>query len=42
MTGHDRDIVLNRSLAKDGPLAEGFSRDERIALRKYLINRGGL
>tara|TARA_B100001123_G_scaffold386700_1_gene461371 strand:+ start:177 stop:1892 length:1716 start_codon:yes stop_codon:yes gene_type:complete len=42
MTGHDRDIVLNRSLAKDGPLAEGFSRKERIAMRKYLINRGGL
>jgi len=34
--------VLSRSLAKDGPLVEGFSREERIALRKYLINRGGL
>ena len=42
MTGHDKDIVLSRSLAKDGPLVEGFSREERIALRRYLINRGGL
>ncbi len=41
MTGHDKDIALGRSLAKDGPLSDGFSEPERDALRKYIIEREG-
>lgn len=41
MTGHDKDIALGRSLAKDGPLSDGFSPAERAALRKYIIERDG-
>lgn len=42
MTGHDKDITVARGLAKDGPLSDGFSAEERAALRKYIIDRGGM
>ena len=42
MTGHDRDISVGRGLAKDGPLAAGFSPAERAALRKYIVEKGGM
>ena len=42
MTGHDKDITVGRGLAKDGPLSEGFTAEERAALRKYIIDRGGM
>lgn len=42
MTGHDKDITISRDLAKDGPLSLGFSPAEREALRKYIIDRGGM
>ena len=42
MTGHDKDITVGRGLAKDGPLLDGFSTEERAALRKYIIDRGGM
>ena len=40
MTGHDKDITVGRNLAKDGPLTDGFSSDERAALREYLVEDG--
>ena len=42
MTGHDKDITVGRSLNKDGPLSDGFSAEERAALRTYIIDRGGM
>lgn len=42
MTGHDTDITVGRGLAKDGPLSDGFSAEERAALRHYIIDRGGM
>ena len=42
MTGHDKDITVGRNLAKDGPLTHGFTPAERTALRKYIIDRGGM
>ena len=42
MTGHDKDITVGRSLNKDGPLSEGFSAEERAALRTYIIDRSGM
>ncbi len=42
MTGHDKDITVGRGLAKDGPLQVGFSSQERAALRKYIIEKGGM
>ena len=42
MTGHDKDITVGRNLAKDGPLTTGFTPAERTALRKYIIDRGGM
>lgn len=41
MTGHDKDITIQRKLGKDGPLSDGFSEPERAALRKYIIDREG-
>ena len=29
-------------LAKDGPLTDSFTRDERAALRRYIVKRGGI
>lgn len=42
MTGHDTDIAMSRNLAKEGPLTDGFSPEERANLRKYIIDRGGM
>ena len=42
MTGHDKDIAVSRGLNKDGPLSEGFTAAERAALRKYIVERGGM
>ena len=42
MTGHDKDITVGRGLAKDGPLQIGFTSEERAALRKYIIEKGGM
>ena len=42
MTGHDKDITVGRGLAKDGPLQPGFTQQERAALRKYIVEKGGM
>ena len=42
MTGHDKDITVGRGLAKDGPLQTGFTPAERAALRKYILEKGGM
>ena len=42
MTGHDKDITVGRGLAKDGPLQLGFTSQERAALRKYIVEKGGM
>ena len=42
MTGHDKDITVGRGLAKDGPLQVGFTQQERAALRKYIVDKGGM
>ena len=42
MTGHDKDVAVGRGLAKDGPLLGGFSTEERAALRRYIVERGGM
>ncbi len=42
MTGHDKDITVGRGLAKDGPLQVGFTPQERAALRKYIVEKGGM
>ncbi len=44
MTGHDKDITVSRGLVKkeDGPLQMGFTPEERVALRKYILERGGM
>ena len=42
MTGHDKDITVSRQLAKDGPLQTGFTSEERVALRKYILEKGGM
>ena len=42
MTGHDRDITISHSLVREGPLTEGLTDAERVNLRRYLIDRGGM
>ncbi|MCY4402884.1 MAG: DUF4159 domain-containing protein [Candidatus Poribacteria bacterium] len=42
MTGHDRDITAGRGLARDGPLQSRFTPEEHAALRKYIVNEGGM
>ena len=42
MTGHDRDITAGRGLVKDGPLQSRFTQEERAALRKYIVDEGGM
>ncbi len=42
MTGHDRDITAGRGLARDGPLQNSFTPEERAALRKYIVDEGGM
>ena len=42
MTGHDTNMTINRKLMRDGQkMTAGFSDEERVALRKYVIDRGG-
>jgi len=41
MTGHDKDITIGRNMVKEGPLTDSFSLEERVALRKYIIERQG-
>ena len=42
MTGHDKDITAGRGLARDGPLQSSFTPEERAALRKYIVDEGGM
>ena len=42
MTGHDKDITVGRNLAKGGPLTNSLSASERAALRKYIVEQGGM
>ncbi len=46
MTGHDKDVTVGRNMAtpdrKNVPLAPHFTSAERAALRKYIVERGGL
>lgn len=42
MTGHDKDITVGRGLVKDGPLQTGFTAEERAALRRYIVDEGGM
>ena len=42
MTGHDKDITVSRSLKKGGALTGTFSAEVRAALRKYIVERGGM
>lgn len=42
MTGHDKDITAGRGLARDGPLQERFTPEEHAAIRKYIIDEGGM
>ncbi len=42
MTGHDKDITVGRGLARDGPLQLRFTSQERVALRKYIVEKGGM
>ena len=46
MTGHDKDVTVGRNLAtpnrKNAPLAPHFTSEERAALRKYIVERGGM
>ena len=46
MTGHDKDMTVGRNLAtpdrKKAPLAPHFTSAERAALRKYVVERGGM
>lgn len=42
MTGHDTNMTINYKLMRDGQkMKSGFSDEERIALRKYVLERGG-
>ena len=46
MTGHDKDMTVGRNLAtpdrKKATLAPHFTSAERAALRKYVVERGGM
>ena len=42
MTGHDKDIVINKELTKGFPINGSFSVEERAALRKYIVENGGM
>ena len=41
MTGHDRSMATGRKLMKNTPMKAEFSPAERVALRKYVLERGG-
>ena len=42
MTGHDKDIHVGHNLERDGQQADGFTSDERVQLRRYIIEREGM
>ena len=46
MTGHDKDMVIGRNLGnperKKATLAPHLTSEERAALRKYIVERGGM
>ena len=42
MTGHDKDIHVGRNLERDGQQADGFTSDERVQLRRYIVEREGM
>ena len=41
MTGHDRSMATGRNLMKNTPMKAEFTKAERVALRKYVLERGG-
>ena len=42
MTGHEKEMVGNQNLMKDGEKrTDGFTDEERAALRKYVLDQGG-
>lgn len=41
MTGHDREMANSRKMMRGGTMKPGFSDEERAALRKYVLERGG-
>ena len=42
MTGHDKELTTTRNLMRGEPWMVGFTPAERSAMRKYLVERGGL
>lgn len=42
MTGHDKELTTTRNLMRGEPWIVGFTPEERSAMRKYLVERGGL
>ena len=42
MTGHDKELTTSRNLMRGGPWMAGFTPAERSAMRKYLVERGGM
>ncbi|MDE0089705.1 MAG: DUF4159 domain-containing protein [Candidatus Poribacteria bacterium] len=41
MTGHEKEMTINRNLMRGKKIKRGFSEQERAALRKYVLERGG-
>ncbi len=41
MTGHEKEMTTNRNLMRGEKRKEGFSDEERAALRRYVLERGG-
>ena len=41
MTGHDRSMATGRNLMRKTPMKAEFTQAERVALRKYVLERGG-
>ena len=42
MTGHDKEMTTRSNLMRGEPWMVGFTPEERSAMRKYLVERGGL
>ena len=42
MTGHDKELTTTRNLMRGAPWMVGFTPAERSAMRKYLVERGGM
>ncbi len=42
MTGHDKELTTSRNLMRGEPWMVGFTPAERSAMRKYLVERGGM